>query len=120
MQGAGEYDRKVEFLKRGAVEDGMGTEIEGFASFAPTPLRAWAKVRFGSSADRRASAEARVADGVVSSQAATFRVRSTVRVRTVTEGDAISYRDARWGIQSIAEAGEQGHEIEFTATRLGA
>lgn len=119
MQGAGDYDRKVEFMKRGVVVDGMGTEVEGFASFTPTPLGAWAKIRFGSSADRRASAEARVADGVVSSQAATFRVRSTARVRTVTEGDAIEYRGARWGIQSIAEAAEQGHEIEFTATRLG-
>lgn len=120
MQGAGNYDRKVEFLKRSVVVDGMGTEVEGFASFAPTPLFAWAKVRFGSSADRRASAEARVADGVVSSQAGTFRVRSTARLRTVNEGDAIVYRGAQWGVQSIAEAAEQGHEIEFTATRLGA
>jgi head-tail adaptor len=119
MKGAGEYDRKVEFLKRGVVKDGMGTEVEGFAAFAPAPLLAWATVRFGSSADRRASAEARIADGIVSSQAATFRVRSTARLRTVTEGDAIAYRGARWGIQSIAEAAEQGHEIEFTATRLG-
>lgn len=120
MRPAAEYDRKVEFLRRAVVRDGMGTEVEDFASFAPTRLFAWAKLRFGSSADRRASAEARIADGIVSSQAATFRVRSTARVRSVTEGDAIAYRGAIWGIQSIAEAAEQGHEIEFTATRLGA
>lgn len=120
MLPAGAYDRKIEFLQRSVTTDGMGTEIESFVAFVPNRLFAWANVRFGSSAERRLSTEKRIGEGVVSAQAATFRVRSGVRVRTVTEGDAIAWRDARWGIQSIAEAGTRGHEIEFTAVRLGA
>lgn len=117
MLGAGQYDRKVSFHAPGGTRDAMGTVGGGFDA-APHCL-AWANVRFGSSADRRASAEARIADGTVASQTATFRVRSTAKLRAVTQEFAIRYRDADWGIGSIAEVGGPAHEIEFTATRVG-
>lgn len=116
---AGKYNRLVEFLTAGGVEDTMGVVADSFSSYSPA-LKAWAAVKFGSSADRRISAEARVADGIVSSQAATFRVKSTARLRSVDQSGAIRFSSADWGIVSIAEVADQGHEIEFTAVRLGA
>ncbi|WP_411340314.1 head-tail adaptor protein [Sphingopyxis sp. J-6] len=118
MLGAGDYDRKVSFHAPEGAEDGMGTVGNGFAEAVHCP--AWANVRFGSSADRRSSAEARVADGVVPSQSATFRVRSTAKLREVTQGFAVAYAGSLWGIASIAEIGGPADELEFTATRVGA
>ncbi|HMO74572.1 MAG TPA: head-tail adaptor protein [Sphingopyxis sp.] len=116
---AAKYDQRVEFLKRAPAEDAMGTEADDFAAFVP-PLRPWANVRFGTSVERRATVERRIADGVVSGQAATFRLRSTHRLRTIAEDDVIYWRSSNWGIQSIADAGSRADEIEFTAVRAGA
>ena len=114
---AGNFNRRIGLHPSEGAEDGMGTVATGFD--ADPQFETKAKVTFGSSADRRASAEARVSEGIVPSQTATFRMRRTTQTKLVDQSWAISFRDAMWGISSIAEVGSQGRELEMTATRIG-
>lgn len=108
MRGAGGRDRLVAFVPQVVVVDAVGVEVEADGA----PVRAWAKVLFGTGAERReAGAQAAV-------QTATFRVLSTAALRAASERWSIEFNSARWGITSIAPIGE-ADEIEFTAVRRG-
>ena len=109
MTPAGARGRKILFRVASITTD-QGVETE---SFGDGP-QAWARVTFGSGAERREAAAA----GSV--QAATFRVLSNAAVRAVTRRGRIVFDGDEWGITAIAPVGPQGAEIEFTATvRMG-
>jgi head-tail adaptor len=70
---------------------------------------AWAKILYGRGEERRGAA----AEGSV--MTATFRVITSVKLRTVTEENRILYGAEAWDIVSVAPIGRG--EIEFTAKR---
>jgi hypothetical protein len=106
----GEKDRLVQFYPLSVSEDALGVEAEADG----TPVAAWAKVLFGTGAERREAGAAG------SAQTATFRVDSCSALRAATERWEIAFADARWGITSISPVGAQGREIEFVAVKKGA
>ena len=96
----------IVFQRGTAVVGGLGTEpAAGWTEFA----RAWASVRFGTSAERRAAA----ADEA--SAVATFRVPSTIATRGVTVRDRIVFQDTPWKIHGSVPI-DLNDEIEFAAT----
>lgn len=108
MTTAGERDKRVQFQRRTSTENELGSEDE--ISW-PLIEKAWAKVLYGAGAERRQAAMER------SSQAATFIVLSTSKLRTVGEGDRIWFMNKGWDITSIAPVGRA--DIHFTATSQG-
>lgn len=102
--GAGARDQRVTFQRRSVTTDSMGVEVPSWADLEP----AWAKVLYGTGAERRE------AGALSAAQTATFRVRSTSALRSVTSADQIVHRNGQvWNITSIALIGR--FEIEFTA-----
>lgn len=110
MTPSGEVSRKVLFYPRTLSEDALGVKSEADGTAVP----AFAKVLFGRGSERREAGAAG------SSQAATFRVRSTAALRAATELWQIEFSSARWGITSISQVGAQGSELEFVAVKKGA
>lgn len=103
---AGQRDRIITFQRGAAVRGGLGTEP--VTAWAPLG-RAWAKVLFGTGAERRQAG----AEGA--SQTATFRVLSDSISRGVVETDRILFDTRPWDITSISPIGVN-EEIEFVAT----
>jgi len=102
--GAGARDQRVIFQRCSVTEDAMGVEVPRWDDLEP----AWAKVLYGTGAERRE------AGALSAAQTATFRVRSTAALRSVTPADRIFHSDGQaWNITSIAKIGRW--EIEFTA-----
>lgn len=101
---AGEFDKRITFQQEGSMRTGLGTR-EG-AGWSNVGVR-WAKVRFGSSSERR---EAGLEQA---SQAATFRTRMDVLTNTVTAGDRIFWRGQTYDITGVSPFDEV-REIEFT------
>lgn len=111
MLAAGARDRLIGFFPAVVSRNAHGVESETH----PAQLeQSWASVLFGSGAERRDAGAAGA------QQTATFRVISTPNLRTIDERAQIELDNVRWGITSIAPVGSQGHEIEFTAVRIGA
>lgn len=108
MTAIGERDKRIEFQRRTVVENALGGEDE--VSWPPIE-KAWAKVLFGTGAERREAAVER------SSQAATFDVAASSKRRTVTAGDRILFMGRGWDITSIALIGRD--RIDFTAVAAG-
>ena len=104
MPGRGAYDKLVTFQRADTTEDDYGGEETVWREIE----KAWALVRFGSSQERREAAAEQ------SSQIATFRVLSSIALRTVTAKDRILW-DGAWDIK--APGIPAGPDLEFTATR---
>ena len=102
---AGQFDRMIQFRVATVTTDEEGVEVESFAD----GVRAWARVMFGSGAERR---EASAAGNV---QTATFRTLANLSTRSITRRDGIIFDGNFWGIDAISPVGPQGNEIEFTA-----
>lgn len=103
---AGQRNRRVRFERASLVRNALGVmEPSGWTLIE----RAMAKVLFGTGQERRAAG----AEGAT--QTATFRVLSTIALRTVTESDRVFLDGRGWSITSIAPIGVND-EIEFTAT----
>lgn len=108
MTGAGDRDRLITFQRATVSEDDYGGEEPIWGELE----QAWAKVRFGSSQERREAAMEQA------SQVATFRVLSTTNLRTVTAKDRISWNGV-WDITGPGvPVGGEASEIEFTAIQL--
>lgn len=106
MIGAGKRDTRIAFERAEVTADSYNEEVSTWL-----PLqKAFAAVRYGTSAERREIAATR------SQQSATFRVVATVALRTVTGKDRIVLRDQIWNI-SGPPAAIGRTELEFTATR---
>lgn len=110
MPGAGEKDQLVAFYPITVGEDagGIETETDG------TPVQAWAKVLYGTGAERREAGAAG------SHQAATFRVDSCAALRAATARWEIQHGGFRWGVTGMVPVGIAQRELEFTAVRKGA
>lgn len=107
MTPSGQRDALVRFERASVTTTSMGVEEEG--PWSPIE-QAWAKVLYGTGAERRQAASE------AASATATFRVLSTSALRGVGERDRIVDRDGRaWDITGIAPIGVNA-EIEFTAT----
>ncbi len=104
---AGQRDQRISFERGTVVRGGLGTK-------QPTGWNAlgecWAKVLFGTGAERRQSA---VESGT---QAATFRTLAFELTNDVTLGDRIVHRGSRYDITGIVPIGRGPAEFEFTAT----
>lgn len=107
MTPAGQMDRRIAFERSTTSRSGLGTVSA--SSWAEIGER-WAKVLFGTGAERREAAT----EG--STQAATFRVRADDLTTTITAKDRIAYAGRSWDITGIAPIGRGPAEIEFTAT----
>lgn len=110
MLAAAKFDRKVQFLRATVTRNALGQEMTAFAVFSGGA--AWAAVRWGSASERRDSA----AQGAA--QSATFRVRATAALLSVTVKDRLRFEGSDWGILGRASVGAQGSELEFTGERL--
>lgn len=109
MTPAGERNRLVSFVRPVVVRDESGVIGETDATGEPETIeRAWAKVRFGTSQERRQAG----AEGA--SQTATFRILSTTLLRTVAMTDQIIGVGFTWDITGKAEIDGEAREIEFT------
>lgn len=105
--GAGQRDRLIQFRLPVTTRGPLGGETE---SFVDGP-RAWAKVLFGTSSERRDAA------GEGSAQTATFRVRATADLRAINGRCVIVLGAATYGVNGPPVAvGSQGHDLEFSAT----
>lgn len=102
----GGFDRMIRFERPQMEAEALGGER--VASWLPIES-AMAKVRWGSSEERREAA------GTNASSVATFRVLSTARLRGVTPSDRIVFESGTWNITGIATIGGPASEIEFTA-----
>jgi head-tail adaptor len=104
--GRGEFNRKVRFERATILENDLGGEE---ADAWELVEMAWAKVLYGTGAERRQAA----VDGAT--QTATFRVLSTNALRGVTiKNRIVDDAGVEWNIVSIAPIGVN-KEIEFTA-----
>ena len=103
---ARQRERRIQFERATIARNAIGVEEPSAWSLIE---KAWAKVLFGTGQERRAAG----AEGAT--QTATFRVLSTIALRTVTERDRILFDGRGWSITSIAPVGVND-EIEFTAT----
>lgn len=103
MLPAGERDKRISIERPYAQRSAMGREP---AKDFDTICRRWAKVLYGSGAERRAAG----ADGA--SQAATFIVTDDQETRLVTVRDSIWFDNRRWNIASSAPVDGDRH---FTA-----
>jgi len=105
---AGKRQFRILFQRATAATSSLGVETESpWTDIEP----AMAAISWGTSAERREAAAENA------TQAATFRVLSTVALRGVTHRDRIFYDDTGWDITGIAPVGDLHREIEFTATR---
>lgn len=94
-------------IERGTpTTDDYGGETLAWASIA----QAWAQVRFGTGAERRAAAQ----EG--SDQAATFGVLYTPTIATITVKDRIQYLGSAWDIEAWNPTSDN-KGIIITATR---
>lgn len=103
----GNYDRLVRFERAATVRTAIGTIEQGEWTLIQ---EAWAKLLFGTGAERREAA------ATEASQSATFRVTSTAALRGVTERDRIVMAGRAWQIVSISPVGGEARDIEFVAT----
>lgn len=110
MAGAGERDQLVQFYPITVGEDAAGLETETDG----TPVPAWAKVLYGTGAERREAGAAG------SHQAATFIVDTCASLRAATARWEIDHAGARWGVTSMIPAGIAQRELHVTAVRKGA
>lgn len=107
MIDAGLRDKLVTFVRPAVTTDDHGGEIEG----TPNEIaQAWARVRYGTGAERRDAAQKQ------GSIAATFECNWTPLLATVNDTDKISFDGALWDIRPRALVG-QNSEIHFTAVR---
>jgi head-tail adaptor len=106
MIGAGKRDTPIVFERAVVGRDSLNEE-----TLTWTPLqKAFAAVRYGTSAERREAAVTQ------SRQAATFRILATQALRGVTGKDRIVMRGQVWDIAGPpAEIGRV--ELEITAAR---
>lgn len=108
MTPAGQRNMRIAIERFTASEDDLGGGESGTWAALVT---VWAKVLYGSGAERRAGA----AEQAV--QAATFRVLATTETRAVTVRDRIQFDGIAWDVTGIAPiGGPVPYEIEFTAT----
>ena len=105
MIGAGDRNRRVSFEQATVMTGALGTESESWAAFGA----AWASVRFGAGAERRAAAME------ASSQPATFIVPATTVTRALKPRDHRVIFDGRtWDIVSTMLSPNRAH-MEITA-----
>jgi head-tail adaptor len=106
MTPAGQRNQRVTFQRNAGAEDELGGE----GPEAWTDLfSAFAQVRFGTSAERRAAA------GEQAVQSATVRVLANPAALGVTVQDRVQARGLTWDITGIAlVGGPAAKEIEFT------
>lgn len=115
MGGAADYDHRATFHRMVPGQDAAGIEVR-----VASPIGgAWAKVLYGSGAERRTAA------GTEAGQAFTVRVRSTAKMRSVTIADQVSVKNQLTGLEltgaitGLVPVG--AGDIEFTAmAALGA
>lgn len=103
---AGDFTARIEFQRVVTARSALGVKAQvawGSLGFAR------AKVRWGTSAERRTAAVEEA------SQAATFRCRSTVRTRGVTIEDRIEFAGRTYDVTGVAAIEDTPREIEFTA-----
>ena len=102
----GARDRLITIQRATATTDDYGAEVLTWGTYTT----AWAAVRYGTGAERRAAAQ----EG--SSQSATFGVDYNSLTSTVTMRDRISFLGSLWDI--VAAAPTQGNAmVVFTAVR---
>lgn len=107
---AGEFDKRITFQQEGSVRTGLGTrEGTGWSNLGVR----WAKIRFGSSGERREAGLERA------SQAATFRTRMDVLTNAVSAGQRIFWRGQAYDITGVSPFDEV-REIEFTGVAVQA
>lgn len=107
MTPAGQRDQRIAFERAGAPRGALGVKTPG----APVALGSrWAKVLFGTGAERRAAA---VEQAV---QSATFRCLADELTRTIVVSDSIVHRTVRYDVTGIAPIGVGPAEFEFTGT----
>lgn len=104
MIDAGQRDQLITFERNTPTTNDHGDEVEGWSLVS----QAWARVRFGTGAERREAAQERA------SQPATFECLA-IDTSSVTVTDRISFDDAFWDITSRALVGRD--QIHFTAIR---
>lgn len=105
MSGQGDKPHLI-FIQRKAAgsDDGYTTEPGAFSEYA----RAWARVRYGSGAERREAAQERAA------QTATFECDWSPELEVVRMSDRIVCFDTAWDITSKAITGNR-REVHLTA-----
>lgn len=109
MSRAGHFRDRVQFLRRGAVDDGLG-------NVRSAPLTAlgdevWADML------ERLGEERNEAGALHAPRMATIRVRRWSFTETITEADAVTARGEIWAIRSIAAVGRKGEILEMTCER---
>jgi head-tail adaptor len=106
MLAAGQRNQRVTFQRNAGSDDALGGE--GPEEWNPL-FSAWAQVRFGTSAERRAAA------GEQAVQAGTIRVLASTAALGVTVRDRVIARGLTWDVTGIAPiGGPAAQEIEFT------
>lgn len=109
MTPAGERNKRITFERATSTRGGLGQP--GARTWASIGAARWAKVLYGTGAERRAAS----VEGAV--QSATFRVLADSLTRGVLVTDRISFDGLVWDIGGIAPiGGPVAYEIEFTAT----
>lgn len=104
---AGQLDKRISLERAGLIRSAAGPSKVG--SWEALGSR-WAKVTYGSSAERREAGSERAV------QVATFRCRADSLTRTIMVTDRIVHAGASWDVTGIAPIGRGPAELEFTAT----
>lgn len=106
MTPAGKRDKRITFQRATVTRSALGGDS---APSWNTLCERWARVTYGTGAERRNAATEQ------SVQPATFRVLADSATRAVVATDRISFDGLAWDITGIAPIGAPS-EIEFTAT----
>lgn len=106
MTPAGQRDKRITFQRAVRTRSSLGTPTAG--AWSDLGAR-WAKVLYGSGAERRQAATEQAV------QPATFRVLADTLTRSIIATDRISFDGLVWDITNISPIGRPA-EIEFTAT----
>lgn len=102
MRGAGDRDRRIVFERNAPFTNDHGDEVQGWQHLC----KAWARVTFGSGAERRGAAQERA------TQTATFECLAIDTSRAAVT-DRIKFDGSLWDITSRALVGRD--QIHFTA-----
>lgn len=105
---AGQRNRKVVFERQGApFDDGYTTQPGAWATWCTE----WAKVVFGTGAERRTAAQEQA------TLTATFHVLRNSKTAELTPLDRIQFDGGVWDIASVVPSRTLNAEIDVTATR---
>ena len=108
MAQAGKFRDRITFVRRAALDDGLGNTITGAEEDIGT---VWADML------ERLGGETLAAGALHAPRMATIRVRGSSEIDGITERDAIRARGELWNIRSKAAVGRTAAVVEFLCER---